>query len=110
MAPGAVERVRSLIEATVFPCRPRTPGEEILCDADIEYLGRDAYEENAGRFRRELANTGRVFSDGDWRDFQDGFLSRVTFFSPAGRALRLPGLERLRKARGISFIPGGFNA
>ena len=110
MTAAATERVRRLIEATVFPCHPRTPWEEILCDADIEYLGRDCYEENAGKFRRELANIGREFSEEEWRDFQDGFLSRITFFSSAGRALRLPGLERLRQARGISFIPGGFHA
>ena len=110
MAPEAVARVRRLIEATVFPCRPRTLEEEIIFDADIEYLGRGGYDEVSAKLREELASQGRSFDDGEWRRFQDGFLSRVRFFSPAGRALRQPGLERLREARGIKFIPGGFNA
>lgn len=110
MSPEAVARVRRLIEATVFPCRPGTPEEEIICDADIEYLGRGGYDEASVKLREELANLGRSFSDGEWRGFQDWFLSRVGFFSPAGLALRQPGLERLRGNLGIKFIPGGFNA
>lgn len=89
-----------LILETVYPYKPQTPAGEILCDADIEYIGREGFVEKALLFRRELASEGTVFSDQQWWILELDFLKENTFFSSICKKMRTPGrLSNLEKAR-----------
>ena len=95
-----LQHVGDLIMETTFPYTPLTPAGMLLCDADIEYIGRDMFFRQAGLFRRELAADNIVYTDKQWWALEMGFLQANTFFTPVCRRLRNDGrLSNLAKAR-----------
>ena len=89
-----------LILETVFPYTPLTPAGSLLCDADIEYIGRECFFEYAGLFREELAGDGIVYTDEQWWSLETDFLQENKFFTPICRSLRNVGrLSNLRIAQ-----------
>lgn len=66
--------VRGIIEATKSSVEPRNILEEIMCDADHDYIGRPDYYAIANKLRMELAIFGETMSDPDWTQFQLNFL------------------------------------
>ena len=65
-------------------------------DADLGGLGTDGFPEQSQRFRRELEQGGRSFTDLEFWRTEAAFLNGVNYFSEAARRLRGPGLERNR--------------
>jgi hypothetical protein len=55
--------------------------EEIICDADLDYLGRDDFHEIADRLRRELKEHGKIESDRQWDEIQVKFLTSHKYFT-----------------------------
>src|ERR1700752_1502895 len=49
-----VERICGMIMATRIPQSPKNQLEEILCDADLDYLGRDDYIPTSTQLLHEL--------------------------------------------------------
>ena len=72
--PEQILIVRGIIEATKSSVEPRNILEEIMCDADHDYLGRPDYYAIANKLRMELAIFGETMSDPDWTQFQLNFL------------------------------------
>ncbi|MCH2224059.1 MAG: hypothetical protein MK066_04765 [Crocinitomicaceae bacterium] len=70
----AIEKIVSIIEATKSTVNPKNILEEIMCDADHDYLGRPDYYAIAKKLRLEMVNFGTVMSDNDWIEFQLTFL------------------------------------
>lgn len=66
--------VKGIIEATKSSIEPRTILEEIMCDADHDYLGRPDYYAIANKLRREMVNFGEIHSDREWIQLQLNFL------------------------------------
>jgi predicted metal-dependent HD superfamily phosphohydrolase len=66
--------VKGIVEATKFNVEPRTILEEIMCDADHDYLGRPDYYAIANKLRKEMVNFGEVHTDEEWIQFQLDFL------------------------------------
>ncbi len=86
------------IRATKIPAVPATILEKILCDADVEYIGRGEFYRSGALLRQELSLLGRSFSEVEWLDFEIKFLRNFNFFTPAARRLRSAGqLRRLRE-------------
>jgi predicted metal-dependent HD superfamily phosphohydrolase len=52
--PCEIERVKSAILATKLPSTPRNIVERILCDADLDNLGRSDFHEKSEEVRKEL--------------------------------------------------------
>lgn len=100
-SPERIETITEMILATQLPQRPETRSQEILCDADLFYLGTDQFQEKGDRLRRELASQGIVFTDADWIDFQIMFLEKHRYFTETCERLQGAGkrghLEELRK-------------
>ncbi len=88
----AVYQVGKLIQATRMPCQPQNHLEEIICDADIEYLGRPDFCTGSARLRAEIAAQGMEFDEAEWLDFELRFLEKLRFFTAAGRRMREAGL------------------
>lgn len=83
-----IEVVKWAILATALPQDPKTPLEEILCDADLDVLGRDDFMPRNQDLRRELAGMGKTFSDVEWYAGQLKFLQGHTYFTESAHALR----------------------
>ena len=93
-------QANDLILETVFPYTPLTPAGSLLCDADIEYIGRECFFQHAGLFRQELAGDGIVYTDEQWWEMETGFLQDNKFFTPVCRRLRNVGrLNNLKTAQ-----------
>jgi uncharacterized protein len=85
--PRQVDIVRWAIFATIIPQEPHTILERILCDADLNVLGREDFMRRNGDLRRELANFGKAYSDLDWYTNQQKFIKKHHFFTESARNL-----------------------
>ncbi|MBK8141008.1 MAG: HD domain-containing protein [Chitinophagaceae bacterium] len=96
------EQVCSLIMATKIPQSPKNILEEIICDADLDYLGRDDFEPISDSLRREFLELGIVRSDEHWYSLQIKFIENHNYFTNSSRQLRNPEkLKRLEKLKSV---------
>lgn len=70
-----------LIMATKIPQNPHTVLEQILCDADLDYLGRDDYKPISDCLKRELFAFGYLKTDHEWLLMQIHFLESHSYFT-----------------------------
>jgi len=90
----------ALIMATKVPQQPNTKLEEIICDADLDYLGRDDYFSIAETLQREFLACEKIKNDRDWMQLQVAFLQSHKYFTRTCINLRQPvAEEHLKKIR-----------
>lgn len=96
-----IQIIKELIYVTQIPHKPKNKLEEIICDADLDYLGRDDFHEIADRLRRELREHGKIDSDRKWDEIQVQFLTNHRYFTKTAIATRRPkkikNLEEIKK-------------
>ncbi len=86
----AIDEICKLIMATKLPQTPENLLEQIICDADLDYLGRkDFFTLGEGLFT-EFLSRGIVKDFCDWDNLQIKFLSGHRFFTQSSLALREP--------------------
>lgn len=85
-----IERIKELIYVTQIPHQPKNKLEEIICDADLDYLGRDDFHEIADRLRRELREHGKIDSDRKWDEIQVSFFNQHRYFTRTSIETRRP--------------------
>ena len=83
-----VQMVKKLIFVTEIPHNPKSKLEEIICDADLDYLGRADFHEIADRLRLELREHGKINSDRMWDELQIKFLTSHKYFTKTSKRLR----------------------
>jgi len=83
----AVEAVCGMIMATRIPQSPSNKMEMVLCDADLDYLGRNDYIRISLLLRAEIS-TKKHLTDMAWRDLQKQFFLSHRFFTESARNLR----------------------
>lgn len=76
-----IEEIKRLIFVTQIPHDPKNKLEEIICDADLDYLGRDDFHEIADKLRRELLEHGKITSSRQWDEIQVSFLMKHRYFT-----------------------------
>lgn len=87
--PLQVSTVCQLILSTAMPQKPETLLEEILCDADLDYIGREDFFITALRLHREWSeNSARKIPFRDWYEKQRDFVETHEFFTRSARLLR----------------------
>jgi uncharacterized protein len=86
--------IRGIILATEVPQRPHTHLEEIMCDADLDSLGRPDFFYLSHGLRLELAAYGQPTTLREWHEDQLRFLEVHTYFTESACALREPGKRR----------------
>jgi len=74
-----VEIINGMIRATKVPQEPKTFYEEILADADLDYLGRKDYDEISAKLFREYLHLSVVSNKIEWLDLQISFLENHKF-------------------------------
>ncbi len=81
-SPEEIDCIAGLIMVTRLPQRPVTPVEKILCDADLDYLGREDFFIHSFQLRLEWQLNGiRNLSLQDWFKTQVSFLSAHQYFT-----------------------------
>lgn len=95
-----IERIKELIYVTQIPHQPKNKLEEIICDADLDYLGRDDFHEIADRLRLELKEHGKIDSDRQWDEIQVSFLTQHRYFTRTSietrKAKKMQNLEEIK--------------
>ena len=84
----AVEVVVNMILATKLPQSPATLMERILCDADLDYLGRSDFHEISGHLYEEMKATGAVENEREWNLVQRTFLQSHRYHTRFGKSNR----------------------
>ena len=82
-----INRITGMIMATKIPQSPKNLLEQIICDADLDYLGKEGYEENSLLLLQELRLKKEV-TELDWLKIQDQFLTKHTYFTKTSNATR----------------------
>jgi class 3 adenylate cyclase/ligand-binding sensor domain-containing protein/predicted metal-dependent HD superfamily phosphohydrolase len=95
-----IDRIKDLIFVTQIPHNPKDILEMIMCDADLDYLGRDDFFEIADSLRRELREHGKIDSDRKWDEIQVNFLTQHRYFTKTSIESRRPKkLENLEAVK-----------
>lgn len=83
-----IQRICGMIMATKIPQSPQNKLDEILCDADLDYLGRpDFYEIGAALFS-ELRHYKVLHTEEAWNRLQISFLEKHAFFTRTNKQRR----------------------
>ncbi len=95
-----IESVCGLIMATRLPPSPSNLSEKIMCDSDLDYLGRSDFIPVSNTLFEELKARGKMNSLNDWNKIQIKFISGHQYFTKTARSLREVNkqmqIERLR--------------
>jgi uncharacterized protein len=90
--PEQIKLVNGMILATAIPQKPESLLQEIICDADLTYLGKGDVKPQAENLRQEMELVlNRTFTNLEWIDFQLDFLRAHCFFTPYARKHLNPG-------------------
>ncbi|HEY89664.1 MAG TPA: phosphohydrolase [Thermoflexia bacterium] len=87
-SPTQIKVIEGMILATQLPQNPNTFLEGLICDADLDSLGRDDFLETSHNLREELLLHGVELPLKSWYRQQGDFLRTHKYFTPAARALR----------------------
>ena len=85
--------MKGIIMATQLPPTPKTKLERIICDADLDYLGRRDFVPVSDLLFDELKVQGLVGSQNDWNKLQVKFLGMHQFFTETALKMRLVNKE-----------------
>lgn len=96
--PEQIKAICGMIRATKIPQRPKNKLEEILCDADLDYLGRDDFETIAHYLYCELKERKMVTDDRTWNQIQIDFMENHQYWTPSVQHARQP-IKRLHLCR-----------
>lgn len=72
--PAQIDKIKGMIMATKIPQMPHNHLEQILADADLDYLGRDDFFTIGNKLYDELAMFGIITNERDWNLLQERFL------------------------------------
>lgn len=86
--PEQIKKICGMIMATKVPQEPKSHLEEILCDADLDYLGRDDFFNIGDKLFAELSMYGILNTEDEWNKLQVRFLESHHFFTKTAIKLR----------------------
>lgn len=101
--PAEIERVIGIITATKVPQNPVNLLEMIMCDADLDYLGRSDYSRISYTLFRELNENGHPLSQEQWIILQQKFLKQHKYFTLSAKRLR-----KSDKLKHLEIFSSGF--
>lgn len=96
-----IDTICDIIMATKLPPQPSNLLEEIICDADLDYLGRSDFIPVSNTLYDELKAQNKIGSFNDWNKLQVKFISGHQYFTKTARSLR-----EVNKQKQIERIQG----
>ena len=95
-----IDRICDLILVTKTPPEPTNLLEKIMCDADLDYLGRSDFIPVSNTLYNELKEQDKINDINDWNKIQLNFISHHQYFTQTALNLREVNkqkqIERLR--------------
>lgn len=88
------QKVQELIMATKLPQAPVTHLQRIICDADLDYLGRNDFYPVADNLRKEFLHYKIVPDNEAWERMQLNFLSNHHYHTKSSQEVREPLKQR----------------
>ena len=85
---GQIEKICEIIMATKLPPEPKDIYQEIICDADLDYLGRSDMIPVSNTLYKELSEQHKIGTLNEWNKLQLKFISTHTYFTKTARSLR----------------------
>ncbi len=85
-----VERICSMIMSTTIPQSPQDMLDRILCDADLDYLGRNDFVRIGNNLFKEMRTYGVLSTEQEWQELQLKFLQQHHYFTDTNIATREP--------------------
>ncbi len=92
--PHDIEKVTELIMATQIPQNPKNHLEEIICDVDLDYLGRPDFYVISDQLFNELSAYDKIENKLEWNKIQIKFLESHKFHTDFARKYRRPQKEK----------------
>jgi predicted metal-dependent HD superfamily phosphohydrolase len=89
-----IEIICGMIMATKIPQNPKNKLEEIIGDADLDYLGRDDVYPIAQSLFDELKVHANLTDEKKWNHIQISFLKKHKYHTAYSRRLRKPGKQK----------------
>lgn len=90
LTPHDIEIIRGMIMATKVPQVPSNLPEMILCDADLDYLGRDDFKPISDTLKAEFLVYGIIKTEHDWDEIQVNFFESHRYFTATSLKNRYP--------------------
>ncbi|MBO7572890.1 MAG: HD domain-containing protein [Bacteroidales bacterium] len=90
-----IDKIRGIIIATKVPQNPHNLLEEIMCDADLDYLGRPDFIPISQNLFRELFERGRIDSIEQWNKMQYKFITEHHYFTETAKRSGEPGKQQV---------------
>lgn len=95
-----IEKICGLILATRVPQAPTNHLEEILADADLDYLGRDDFWPISDSLYKELNKRELVTDTDSWNKLQIEFLENHQYWTKTAQQWRQPNkLKRIEELK-----------
>jgi len=86
--PEEIDRICEIIMATQLPPRPQDLLQSIICDADLDYLGRSDMIPVSNTLYKELKEQNKIGTFNDWNKMQVRFISGHQYFTQTAQSLR----------------------
>jgi adenylate cyclase len=83
-----IDRICEIIMSTKLPPRPTNLLEEIICDSDLDYLGRSDFIPVSNTLFEELKAQNKIGALNDWNKIQVKFITGHQYFTNTARSLR----------------------
>lgn len=77
-----IKVIKGLVMATKIPQNPQNHLQCIICDADLDYLGRNDYPEISQKLFEELKNMNVISTEQQWKNLQINFLKAHHYHTP----------------------------
>ena len=85
-----LEVICGMIMATRVPQQPLNDWQMIICDADLDYLGRKDFFETGNKVFREMVELGQIATEREWNEMQVRFLTEHHYFTQTSIRDRKP--------------------
>ncbi|HNV67285.1 MAG TPA: adenylate/guanylate cyclase domain-containing protein [Bacteroidales bacterium] len=83
-----LEKICRIIMSTKLPPKPGDLLEQIICDSDLDYLGRSDFIPVSNTLYEELKAQDKITNLNDWNKMQVKFISGHQYFTATARQLR----------------------
>lgn len=96
---GIINNISEIILATRMPQSPKNVLQQIICDADLDYLGHDDYYIISENLRKEFMAYKIVATGEEWKKSRIAFLQSHSYFTKSAHfrrtAKKLSHLQQL---------------
>jgi len=89
-----IEIIKGLIMATKIPQKPKNLMEEIICDVDLDYLGRPDFYEISETLYKEIKVYTEINDHNEWNKLQVKFLESHQYHTEFAIRNRQPEKEK----------------